>query len=99
MCVARDVRYDDIDDFIEEWHGNPDGKELHEHLGMTWQEYALWVVDASILPMIVSLRRQNRSLDDVLQEFADRLPGTGRPAGLAKTRELIDWLKRQHTSK
>lgn len=36
-----------VDDLVEEWHEAPEGSEiakrqLHEHLGMTWEEYGRW---------------------------------------------------------
>lgn len=40
----------DVDDLVEEWHTAPDGSrlaalDLHEHLGMTHQDYKRWVSD------------------------------------------------------
>lgn len=33
-----------IDDAVELWHESPeDGMELHEFLGMNWDDYATWV--------------------------------------------------------
>lgn len=33
-----------MNDMIALWHdGAGDGQELHEYLGMTWEEYAAWV--------------------------------------------------------
>lgn len=40
-----------LDDLIDEWHEAPeDGVSLHEYLGMTWEEYAIWVKDAQAIP-------------------------------------------------
>lgn len=34
----------DIHEGIAEWHENgPDGVELHTFLGLTWEQYGLWV--------------------------------------------------------
>jgi len=39
-----------IDDCIDLWHCGAAGDQpLHEYLGMTWEEYALWV-ETSQLP-------------------------------------------------
>jgi hypothetical protein len=41
---AGRVHHYDIDDLIEEWHGGHcTCTSLHEHLGMTWEEYKDWV--------------------------------------------------------
>lgn len=35
-----------IDDAVDAWHdGAGQGQELHEYLGMTWDEYSLWAQD------------------------------------------------------
>ncbi len=40
-----------LDDLIDEWHESPeDGTSLHEFLGMTWEEYAIWVKDYQAVP-------------------------------------------------
>jgi len=33
----------DIDDYIDEWHNGDSNKELHEYLGMTWDEYKIYL--------------------------------------------------------
>lgn len=40
---ARVMTNEEIDDATDRWHQNPEGKELHEYLGMTEEEYADWV--------------------------------------------------------
>lgn len=32
-----------VDDAIDSWHQAPPGTPLHTYLGLTWEEYALWV--------------------------------------------------------
>jgi hypothetical protein len=93
-CIAQEVEYDDIDDFIEQWHLDPQGKSIYEFLGMTGQEYDLWVAEDSVLPVIVSVHAQNRSLDEILEECRHRLPVATDLPSLGKTRVLIDWLLR-----
>lgn len=39
---------DEIDQLVAEWHDAPESspiarRELHEHLGMTWDEYRQWM--------------------------------------------------------
>ena len=34
---------DEIDDFVEKWHEDENAtQELHEYLGMSWEEYSVW---------------------------------------------------------
>jgi hypothetical protein len=44
LYLAGLVAEDAVHDYIEEWHeqAEPSG-ELHEWLGLTWPEYAVWV--------------------------------------------------------
>lgn len=42
-----------LDDLVEEWHNSvpiDDGRyvPLHQHLGMTWEEYSEWVSHGKI---------------------------------------------------
>ena len=55
------VTAEDIDDFIDRWHSDPPQAEgrvmpVSEFLGMTRDEYAAWVDDASALLDIVRAR-------------------------------------------
>lgn len=84
-CQSQQAGLDEIDDFIDEWHEHPRGQSLHEFLGMTRAEYSLWITDSSILPTIVSVHAQNKTIDDVLAKCADA-PRKGQ--------ELVDWLKK-----
>jgi hypothetical protein len=57
---------DDIDDFIDRWHSEQPRVEgrivpVSEFLGMTRDEYAAWLHDASVLPQIVQARLSHLS--------------------------------------
>lgn len=56
-CLTREVAPEEIDDFIDLWHENPGAQSLHEFLGMTRDEYALWVADSAALPAILNSRK------------------------------------------
>ncbi len=60
-CINGDASLDEIDDYIDEWHdSNSDiDLELHEFLGMTWEEYSLWAVKPSLLADILNHRKQD----------------------------------------
>lgn len=36
---------DEWDNLVEEWHTGEDPRELHEFLGLTWEEYGQWIKD------------------------------------------------------
>jgi hypothetical protein len=41
--LAGEARDDEIDDYVDAWHTTPGGQELHEFLGMSKDEYGLWL--------------------------------------------------------
>jgi hypothetical protein len=43
LVLAGEARQDDIDDFVEQWHDGDASCSLAEFLGMSDDEYALWV--------------------------------------------------------
>lgn len=92
LCVKGELLLDDIDDFIDEWHESDSDQEIFEYLGMTQQEYRLWVHDPDILPFIITARVQGRSIDEAMKDIHD-LPMAARADSPAKARFLMKWLK------
>jgi len=52
------VSLDDIDDYIDNWHEGNSNKELHEFLGLTKEEYAIWLVKPFLLDQILEDKRK-----------------------------------------
>ncbi len=50
---GQEESLESIHDEIEAWHTGQSNKGLHEHLGMTWAEYASWVESKSRLWEII----------------------------------------------
>jgi hypothetical protein len=90
---------DDIDDFIDRWHEGADlqakSLPLHDYLGLTLDEYELWVHDPDILPQILIARRESRAISEVMNEYLDELPMAARADDAATVRALRAWLARQ----
>jgi hypothetical protein len=90
---------DEIDDFIDRWHegANPQisGLSLHEYLGLTLDEYEIWVLDPDVLPQVLIARREARPLPDVMNRYLDELPEATRVPDAATIRALRDWLTRR----
>ena len=68
LCIRDKALPEEIDDFVQGWHQSDSNKELYEFLGMTWDEYATWVADAFILPLIIASHKTNRPLPDLIQD-------------------------------
>ncbi len=52
---------DEIDDFIDRWHEEAESKAttlpLYAYLGLTHDEYEIWVLDPDVLPQVLIARR------------------------------------------
>jgi hypothetical protein len=87
---------DDIDDFIDSWHEGADlqarSLPLHEYLGLTLDEYELWVHDPDVLPQILIARRESRPLSEVMNDYLDELPMAARADDAATVKALRAWL-------
>jgi hypothetical protein len=57
LCVRGKAGPDEIDDFIDRWHEAPEGRELHEYLGMTEEEYGNWLRQPDALANIIKARQ------------------------------------------
>lgn len=57
LCVGGEVSPSDIDRFVREWHESDSDESLAEYLGMTIEEYALWVETPNALQNIIAARK------------------------------------------
>lgn len=57
-CIAGEANLEEIDDYVEKWH-NGDGRnmELYEYLGMTKQEYSVWMLKPNEIENIINDRK------------------------------------------
>jgi hypothetical protein len=53
LVLAGDARQDDIDDFVDQCHDGDASCSLAEFLGMSADEYALWVEKPAALNLIL----------------------------------------------
>jgi hypothetical protein len=92
-CLAGEVATNEIDDFIDAWHADPDGGELHDYLGMTGDEYSLWLRVPDALSCILKARRDREPLTRVIRTAYEAMrlgpPGSDSPTAA----RLRTWLK------
>ena len=96
LALNGEVLADEIDDFIEAWHESDSAEELPEFLGMTDQEYSLWVGDPSYLSLILSARHRKQALleavnDNYLHSKRDFIAASSN----AKLAQLQSWVAQQ----
>lgn len=86
----------DIDDYVEYWHEAPEGsdaagKELHDFLGLTWNEYKLWVEQPHSLRFAIAAHKANQSVDEVIRQTA--LAGAAaRSIEHTEAAKVLQWL-------
>jgi hypothetical protein len=63
LVLAGDARQDDIDDFVDQWHDGDASCSLAEFLGMSDDEYALWVEKPATLSLILQAHAEGMRLE------------------------------------
>ena len=60
--IAGTARAGEIDEYVEKWHEGDGSAELREYLGMTAEEYSLWLDNPEMLAEICAARRSRQPL-------------------------------------
>lgn len=86
-----------IGHFIETWHNSDDSEQrpLAEFLGMTDDEYAVWLASRKALPAIITSRRTGRRLAEVVGEHLADLQRGGQHSDRAAIHALRHWLEQR----
>ena len=92
LALAGEVVSDEIDDFVEAWHGTEGATGLHEFLGMTWEEYQLWVSDPAYLSLILAARHNGIALREAVRAVNDNHASPSVARRPERTRQLQHWL-------
>ena len=92
MCLSGEILADEIDDFVDRWHDEQtEETELHEYLGMPWEEYSLWATKPSLLSSILAARNKHIELESELEH--ERLALAARAETAEEAKALEKWLK------
>lgn len=87
----------EISDHIKEWHESTDeniAENLHDHLGMSWNEYSYWLSNPTRLHYILMARNKKMP---VLNSSATELGIAARNCNERELLQLRDWLKNRKT--
>jgi len=82
-----------IDDFVGVWHESEDGFHLplSAFLGLTEDEYAVWVMDARALPVILASRRLHQPLREAVSRYLDDMRKRSNPQDRNAIWALSNW--------
>jgi hypothetical protein len=93
LAMNGEAVADEIEDFIENWHESSDERPLYTYLGMTRDEYSLWLNNADNLSLILSARHRGQPLIDAVNDnYLAAQVNTGGTERTARASELRDWL-------
>ena len=89
--INADAILEQIDDYVEKWHETDTNSSIYEYLGMTEEEYFLWVENDFYLKYIVTAHEQNKSISDLLEEvYTDKL--VARSSTPEEAKQIYNWL-------
>jgi hypothetical protein len=99
LLLRGEAHMQDIDDFIDTWHDAPDGSAVSEmslaqYLGMTEDEYRLWVELPSSLRFIAAAHREKQPVE-VLLASRDKLGLAARAGDRSEADRLVEWLSKR----
>jgi hypothetical protein len=93
LCVQGEALLDDIDEFVDMWHNSADDGGLSDFLGMTLEEYSLWISQPDILPYVITARRIGKPISEIVADV--NLPMAARSDNPSKAKKLMQWLESQ----
>jgi hypothetical protein len=93
LALLGEVLIDEIDDFVELWHRSDSKETLHEFLGMTPEEYDLWVEKPQSLPLILAAREDGLPVADAIERYAEFEPVAARTADPEAAKVVLAWLR------
>ncbi len=64
LCLGGEALAEEIDDFVDAWHEGGTGKPIYTSLGMTREEYGLWVEQPDSLDVILEARKRDGRIGD-----------------------------------
>jgi len=92
-----DASPDDIEEYVGKWHDEYKGRleypPLHEYLGLTRDEYEVWLYDPFSLPCILQARQPGGNLVDIMAERYRQLRAANRREDGTILFSLGNWLK------
>jgi hypothetical protein len=94
--LAGLARVEDIDDYIQDWHNTPDNApggelELHEYLGLSWDEYRRWGSHPESLRFVLAARRAKLPVEQVLAQ-AETVGAAARSNDSSDAERVLNWL-------
>jgi hypothetical protein len=95
LSLEGQVMLDEIDDYVDAWHDDPENQPLYKYLGMKKSEYSLWLRDPDTLAYIVKSRHDEVPLINVVNDNYEQFRMAARSDNTVKIKRLKKWLQEQ----
>jgi hypothetical protein len=100
LALSGEVLSSEIDDYVDEWHDSDSDLEIYSYLGMTPDEYSLWLTNPDYIDLIVAARHRRQPLVEAVNDnvsSVDRLAArSGDPRSIKR---LKLWIAEQDRRK
>ena len=83
-----------IEEELDAWHESKSDVQLHEWLGLTREEYSLYVEKPESIRIILAARHQNIPLKKLMRSSTDKVLLAARGATPTEVEELREWLSK-----
>lgn len=93
LCLRGEILAEEIDDFVSRWHKGGTGKKIYDFLGLTREEYGLWVEKPSSLNIVLEARKRGRRISEFQDANEVRLAARGYSE--EDIEDLVVWLKQR----
>ncbi|WP_145748753.1 hypothetical protein [Nitrospirillum amazonense] len=90
-CVQGYYTYDELDDFIDQWHDSDSVESLVDYLGFSQGEWEILLMDKSALQKIISARDEGVPIGEYIAKKYAMAARSDKPA---EAQKIIDWLKK-----
>lgn len=91
-CIQGDALTSEIYDYIDAWDSSDSNLPIHQYLGMTEAEYALFVEDEDYVDLIITAHKQKEDIRTIVEsQFAI----AARADNHIKAGRLEMWLKNE----
>jgi hypothetical protein len=84
---------EEAEDYVGAWHSSDSHDDLHSFLGMSWDEYSLWVEKPKALRLIVAARERSRPVVELMQHEHDYALAARGGLSTDEVREMRAWLR------
>lgn len=83
----------DVDDYVAAWHEGDSDESLPEFLGLTQDEYALWLEQPQALRLILAAKEHEEPVEELLAE-ANEYALAARGLSRGDIRSVRAWLQK-----